>query len=127
MPAHLYVAIVDDDESVRRSLARLLQQAGLQPIGFASAEDLLDDSLREHFRCLLVDVRLSGMSGIELQQKLIAQGVEVPVIYITSHDDPAAKAEALSTGGCAGYFSKTDAGPTIIAAVRRAAMAGAAH
>jgi len=124
MPANLYVAVVDDDESVRRSMSRLLQQAGLQPIGFASAEDLLADSLLEHFRCLLVDVRLSGMSGIELQQQLIAKGVRKPVIYITSHDDPDAKAEALNTGGCAGYFRKNDAGPRIIDAIRRAAAPG---
>jgi FixJ family two-component response regulator len=123
MPVNLYVAVVDDDESVRRSLSRLLQQAGMQPIGFASAEDLLADSLREHFRCLLVDVRLGGMSGIELQQRLIAQGVRKPIIYITSHDDPDAKAEALKTGGCAGYFRKTDAGPSIIEAIRCATAA----
>ena len=121
MPAHLYVAVVEDDESVRRSLHRLLQQAGLQTIGFASAEDFLADSMRDHFQCLLLDVRLGGMSGIELQQRLIALGVHKPVIYITSHDDPDAKTEALSTGGCFGYFSKTDPGPRIIEAVRRAA------
>ena len=123
MPTNLYVGVVEDDESVRRSLLRLLRQAGLQPIGFASAEDFLVDSMRDHFRCLLLDVRLGGMSGIELQQRLIALGVHKLVIYITSHDDPDAKAEALSTGGCVGYFSKTDSGPLIIEAIRRAAHA----
>jgi FixJ family two-component response regulator len=120
MPANLYVAVVDDDESVRRALSRLLQQAGMQPIGFASGEDFLADSLREHFRCLLVDVRLGGMSGIELQRQLIAEGAHQPIIYITSHDDPAAEAEAWKAGGCAGYFRKTDGGPAIIEAIRRA-------
>jgi len=120
MPANLYVAVVDDDESVRRAMSRLLQQAGMQPIGFESAEDFLADPLRDHFRCLLVDVRLGGMSGIELQKRLIDLGAHQPIIYITSHDDPDAEMQARVTGGCAGYFRKTDGGPAIIEAIRRA-------
>lgn len=119
MPAHVYVAIVDDDESVRRSLSRLLQQAGFHPIPFSSAEDFIADALRPHFSCLLVDVRLGAMSGLELHQHLLAEGMRVPVIYITAHDDPATKEEALSSG-CAGYFRKTDPGPRIIEAIWRA-------
>jgi DNA-binding NarL/FixJ family response regulator len=61
------------------------------------------------------------MSGIEMQKELIAHRVHTPIVYITSHDDPGAKAEALGVGGCAGYFRKTDDGQTIIEAIRRAA------
>ena len=118
MPAHQYVAIVDDDESVRRSLSRLLQQAGFHPIAFASGEDFLADPLHTHVDCLLVDIRLRAMTGIELHQKVVAEGSHVPVIYITAFDDPAAKAEAMRAG-CAGFFRKTDAGPEIIEAIRR--------
>ena len=118
MPAHQYVAIVDDDESVRRSLSRLLQQAGFHPIAFASGEDFLADPLHTHVDCLLVDIRLRAMTGIELHQKVVAEGSQVPVIYITAFDDPAAKAEAMRAG-CAGFFRKTDAGPEIIEAIRR--------
>ena len=117
MPAHQYVAIVDDDESVRRSLSRLLQQAGFHPIAFASGEDFLVDPLHTHVDCLLVDIRLRAMTGIELHQKVVAEGSQVPVIYITAFDDPAAKAEAMRAG-CAGFFRKTDAGPEIIEAIR---------
>jgi len=117
VPAHQYVAIVDDDESVRRSLSRLLQQAGFHPIAFASGEDFLVDPLHTHVDCLLVDIRLRAMTGIELHQKVVAEGSQVPVIYITAFDDPAAKAEAMRAG-CAGFFRKTDAGPEIIEAIR---------
>jgi FixJ family two-component response regulator len=118
VPAHQYVAIVDDDESVRRSLSRLLAQAGFHPIAFASGEDFLADPLHTHVDCLLVDIRLRAMTGIELHQKVVAEGSHVPVIYITAFDDPAAKAEAMRAG-CAGFFRKTDAGPEIIDALRR--------
>ena len=118
MPAHKYIAIVDDDESVRRSLSRLLQQAGFHPIAFASGEDFLADPLHTLVDCLLVDIRLRAMTGIELHQKVVAEGSQVPVIYITAFDDPAAKAEAIRAG-CAGFFRKTDAGPEIIEAIRQ--------
>lgn len=118
MPARQYIAIVDDDESVRRSLGRLLRQAGFHPIAFASGEDFLVDPLHSHVDCLLVDIRLQGMTGIELHQKVAAEGSRVPVIYITAFDDPAAKEAAIRTG-CSGFFRKTDAGPEIIDTIRR--------
>ncbi len=119
MARHKYIALVDDDESVRRSLGRLLQQAGFHPIAFASAEDFLADPLLPHFDCLLVDIRLKAMTGIELHQKLVANGSRVPVIYITAFDDPSARAEAMRAG-CAGFFRKTDSATEIVAAIRRA-------
>ena len=119
MPAHQYVAIVDDDESVRRSLSRLLQQAGFHPIAFGSGEDFLADPLHTHVDCLLVDIRLRAMTGIELHQKVVAEGSQVPVIYITAFDDPSAKLEAMRAG-CAGFFRKTDSATDIVAAIRRA-------
>ena len=120
MHARRYVAIVDDDESLCRSMSRLLEQAGLHPISFASAEEYLADPLRSHFGGLLVDIQLRGMSGIELHRHLRSQGVHTPVIYVTAYDDPAVKAEAMSAG-CAGFFRKTDPGVDIIAAIRRVA------
>ncbi len=122
MPRHQYIAIVDDDESVRRSLVRLLQQAGFHPIAFAAGEDFLADPLHSHVDCLLVDIRLKAMTGIELHQKLVAEGSRVPVIYITAFDDPSAKAEAMRAG-CAGFFRKTDPAQEIIEAIRRVLIA----
>jgi len=114
-----YIGIIDDDDSLRRSLGRLLQLAGFQTVLFQSAEEFLTDPLRRHLRCLLVDIRLGGMSGIELHRQLIAEGSSIPVIYITAHDDPGIRGEALQNE-CAGFFRKTDPGEDIIAAVVRA-------
>jgi len=113
-----YIAVIDDDESLCRSLARLLQQAGYQPITFDSAEAFLGDPLRTHFGCLLVDVQLGGMSGIEMFGKLREQGNLTPVVYITAFDDPRAREQAIAMG-CAGYFRKTDAGLDILDTVKR--------
>jgi len=118
-PANIYVAIIDDDESLCRSMSRLLRAAGFHPIPFLSAEDFLVDPICDHFSCLLVDIQLGGMSGIELQQKLASEGGQAPIIFITAYDDPDARAQALTTG-CAGFFRKTDPGAEIISAVRSA-------
>lgn len=118
MTASRYIAVIDDDASLCRSLARLLQLSGFQAITFESAEQFLADPLRTHFGCLLVDIQLGGMSGIELHGKLLEEGNRTPVVYITAFDDPRAKAEALKLG-CAGYYRKTDAGPEILETVRR--------
>jgi FixJ family two-component response regulator len=111
MQSRHYVAVIDDDESLCRSLARLLQHAGFHPITYPSAEDFLADPLRSHFGCLLVDVQLGGMSGIDLYARLKAEGVRTPIVYITAFD-------AIEMGS-AGYFRKTDAGLDILETVRR--------
>jgi FixJ family two-component response regulator len=113
-----YIGVIDDDESVCRSLARLLQQAGFHAITYPSAEVFLADPLRKYFDCLLVDVQLGGISGIEMHAKLKKQGDRTPVVYITGFDDPRAREEALAMG-CAGYFRKSDAGFDILETVRR--------
>lgn len=118
MSNRIYVGIVDDDESLSRSLARLLRQSGYQAITYSSAEEFLVDPLRTHFACLLVDVQLGGMTGIEMHGKLVAEGVRTPVVYITAFDNPQARKQADRLG-CAGYFRKTDAGFDILETVRR--------
>jgi FixJ family two-component response regulator len=117
---NIYIAIVEDDESARRSLARLLRAAGMQPITYESAEDFLADSRQPRFTCLVLDVQLLGMSGLDLQRHLAAAGVATPVLFITAHDDPRAREEAIA-GGCVGFFRKTDAGSDLLDAIRRAA------
>jgi FixJ family two-component response regulator len=125
MTQRRYVAVIDDDESLCRSLARVLQHAGYQAITYPSAEEFLDDPLRAHFGCLLVDIQLGGMSGIEMHRRLIEQGSRTPIIYITAYDDPNAKEEALSLG-TAGYFRKMESSAAILDAVRRATQAAPA-
>lgn len=119
MTSRRYIAVIDDDESLCRSLARLLHQSGFHAITFSSAEEFLADPLRVHFGCLLVDIQLGGMSGIELNRALKSNADTTPVIFITAFDDSRTRAEAAQTG-CAGYFRKTDGGPEILAAIRRA-------
>ena len=117
----IYVAVVDDDESVCRSLGRLLRAAGLQPITYASAESFLADKKHPQFGCLVLDIQLGAMSGIELARKLAAEGGRTPTIFITAHDDPEARTEAEATG-CAAYFRKTDSGAEVLEATRRVAV-----
>ena len=112
------VAIIDDDPSANRALGRLFRGAGFEPEGFASAEQFLAEPSRRSFTCLLVDIELSGMSGLDLQRQLQAEGSSLPLIFITAHDDAASRAEAIRQG-CAGFFYKTDPGPLIIDALRR--------
>jgi FixJ family two-component response regulator len=70
----LCVAVIDDDESQRRALARLLRAAGMQSTAYASAEEFRSDPKQPRFHCLVVDVQLRGMSGIELRDQLAAEG-----------------------------------------------------
>ena len=119
MTARSYVAVIDGDESVCRALGRLLQGAGLYPVMYGSAEAYLEDRMRVQFDCLLVDVQLRGMTGLELHRRLSACQILTPVIFITADDEPQTRVKALQ-GGCAAYFRKTDAGVDIVAAIWKA-------
>ena len=113
-----YVAVVDDDESVCRSFSRLLRIAGFQPVTYLSAEDFLEDSKRPRFDCLVLDIQLDGISGLELGHRLLAVNDRTPVVFITAHDDPAVR-EEVEASGCAGYFSKNDPGARILDLIKR--------
>ncbi len=116
---HHYVAVVDDDESVCRSMSRLLRAARFDPVAYRSAEALLADEKHPKFDCLVLDVQLAGISGLELFQRLSAVNDRTPVVFITAHDSPEIRSEAL-TRGCAGYFRKTDPGGLILRAIENA-------
>jgi FixJ family two-component response regulator len=99
------VHVVDDDESVRRSLISLLQEVGLAVASFPSAEAFLQQ-LREDSRgCILLDVRMPGMSGLQLQQLLRERGVSMPTIILTGHADVPMAVSAMSAGA-AGFVEK---------------------
>jgi FixJ family two-component response regulator len=119
-PRQTYVAVVDDDESVCRSLGRLLRAEGMQPVTYPSAEAFLADTKQPQFDCLVFDIQLGGMSGIELHRQLNSSGSTTPVIYLTAHDEPATRAEAQAAG-CAAYFRKTAPGEALLQAIRHAA------
>ena len=116
----IYVAVVDDDESLCRSFSRLLRAGGIQPINYASAEAFLADTKHPQFDCLVLDIQLGGMSGIELAKRLTAVGQRTPIIFITAHDDPESRSTAEGLG-CAAYFRKTDPGKEVLETIRRVA------
>jgi FixJ family two-component response regulator len=116
----VYVAIVDDDEHYCRSLGRLLRAGGMQPITYLSAEAFLADTKHPRFDCLVFDVHLGGMSGIELGKRLVAEGGHAPFICITAQDEPEVRAGA-EAAGCAAFFRKKNSGADVLEAIRRVA------
>ena len=115
---NIYIAVIDDDESLCLSMSRLLRAARLQPITYPSAEAFLADTKRPRFDCLMLDIQLTGMSGLDLRRRLSAAMDATPVIFITAHDDPEVRAQAEASG-CAGYFRKMDSGADVLAAIHR--------
>jgi FixJ family two-component response regulator len=116
---NIYVAVVDDDESVCRSFSRLLRAADFQPVTYLSAEAFLADTKHPKFDCLVLDIQLEGMSGLELRKRLFAVNDGIPVVFVTAHDDSEMRRQAEASG-CAGFFRKTDSGDDVLAAIRRA-------
>jgi FixJ family two-component response regulator len=96
--ASCLIAIVDDDESVREATTSLLRSNGFRAETFASAEEFLDSPIVDKTRCLLLDVAMPGINGLELQRRLAAEGRRIPIIFITAHDNPAVRSEATRAG-----------------------------
>jgi FixJ family two-component response regulator len=114
------IAVVDDDISVRESLESLISSAGLEVRMAASAEEFLSSPQPREADCLILDVRLPGMSGIELHHHLVAQKCKVPVIFITAHaSDSRARADAASAW-TVGYLTKPFSDDELLDAVNTA-------
>ena len=92
------VAIVDDDESVQRALQDLIESDGLSALCFASAEQFLDSEARNKAACLIADIRMPGLSGLELHAKLKAERCRIPVVFITAHGDAELRIHAMREG-----------------------------
>ncbi len=92
------VAIVDDDELVRSALQGLMKAAGFAALAFASGEEFLNSGELERTACLIVDIRMPGMSGLELQSKLNKEHHRIPIIFITAQGDEKMRMQALRTG-----------------------------
>jgi FixJ family two-component response regulator len=92
------VFVIDDDEDVRASIQRLLKTVGLHGEVFASAQDLLQRKMPEGPSCLILDIRLPGMSGLEVQRKLVAADISIPIIFITAHADVDMAVRAMKLG-----------------------------
>ena len=96
-----FVFIVDDDYSVRRSLSRLLRAAGFKVKTFDSGHHFLDSYQDGEAACLVLDVRMPKMSGLDLQKRVIESGSKVPIIFITAHEDPGLREQAMKAGAIA--------------------------
>lgn len=92
------VAIVDDDESVRSALLGMMKAAGLPALAFASAEEYLVSGAQNEAGCLIADIRMPGMSGLELQARLEAEHRQIPILFISAHGDGEMRLQALRAG-----------------------------
>jgi len=92
------IAIVDDDDSVRGALQGMLKAIGLRARAFASGEEFLNSGDQHQTACLITDIRMPGMSGLELQAKLNAEQCKIPTIFITAHGDAKMRMQALRAG-----------------------------
>ena len=101
MPRVPLISIVDDDDALRNSLDNLMRSVGFRAQGFPSAEAFLSSNQVHDTACLILDVRLPGMNGLELQRKIVAENWRLPIIFITSHADDDARARALEAGAVA--------------------------
>ena len=113
------ISVVDDDDSVRESLQCLIRSFGFAVEAFASAEEFLTSDRLRDMRCLILDVRMPGMNGIELQRRLAASHHEIPVIFITAHGDESARSQALRDG-VVGYLLKPFAEEALLSAIHAA-------
>ena len=116
------VVIVEDDDGMRQAVERLLRAAGYTTASFRSAEALLETNTAREAACLVLDVRLPGMSGPNLRRRLADAGTHVPVIFMTAHDEPLTR-EMAARDGALCYLSKPFARHELLEAVARAVPA----
>ena len=92
------IAIIDDNESMQDSLGDLIESGGFEARSFGSAQAFLESDLHSRAACLIVDIRMPKMSGLELQARLKQEGCNIPIIFITAYDDAEIRAEAMKEG-----------------------------
>ena len=111
------VAVIEDDESYRVAVQRLLKSEGLSVESFGSAEDFLNSGQQHDTGCLITDIRMPGMSGLELQSKLNSDHCPIPTIFMTAHGDESIRMQAMR-GGAVKFLTKPFDGETLLEAVR---------
>ena len=114
-----FVSIIDDDESVREALWGLVRSVGFAVSTFASAEEFLNSGHFGNADCLILDVCMPGMGGIELQRQLVAGRHDVPVIFITAHEDEGVRTRALK-GGAEAFLIKPFSEESLLGAIEAA-------
>jgi FixJ family two-component response regulator len=115
-----FIAIVDSDRGVRKAVGRLLRAHGFRPQGYASAEAFLARGRTDEPACLVLEVELDGMSGIDLLQRLEADGFALPVVVMTAAADESTRRDAI-TAGCVAYLQKPCSAELLLAAIAKAA------
>jgi FixJ family two-component response regulator len=118
-PAKATVFIVDDDDRMRAATQRLLKSVGLHAESFATPQDFLRHKLPDAASCLILDVRLPGMSGLEVQSKLNDAGAQIPIIFITSHGDIPMTVKAMKSGAVE-FLTKPFRDQDLIDAIQKA-------
>ncbi len=113
------IAVVDDDAAIREAVQSLLRSVGLRAEEFASAQDFLQSGHLQDTACLIVDVRMPRMSGLELQQQLTTAHCPIPIIFITAHGDEETRARALR-GGAVDLLDKPFSDEVLLRAVQAA-------
>jgi FixJ family two-component response regulator len=113
------IVVVEDDASMSQAIERILRVGGFAVVMFASAEAALEAGATTTAGCLVLDIRLPGMSGFELYRELVLSGGQPPVIFITAHDEPAIREEAERMGARS-YLAKPFSGRTLLDAVTQA-------
>ena len=113
------IAIVDDDEPLREALGSVMRAAGFSTRTFATAEDFLVCGDRDETACLVLDVRLPGMNGIELQKHLTETNSRIPIIFITAHGDATLR-DSLLRAGAAAFLSKPVRSDALLKEIRKA-------
>ena len=111
------VAVIEDDESYRAAVQRLLKAAGFRAQSFVSAEDFLSSGQQQATGCLIADIRMPGISGLDLQSKLNADHCPIPTIFITAHGDEKMRLQAMR-GGAVKFLAKPFEGEILLEAVR---------
>src|SRR6266853_4387439 len=119
MPEDIVVSIVDDDASVRRSTRRLLRSSGFRAEAFASAEEFLESKSAAKTACLILDLRMPGMSGLELQRRLTQNGDPVPIIFLSAHASEEDERSALRAGAVQ-FLRKPTSKEALLGAIRYA-------
>jgi FixJ family two-component response regulator len=112
------VAIVDDDELFRRSIERLVRSAGFTVEAFGSAEDFLERGDLDQIACAILDMRLPGMNGLDLQQRLIARPTPMPIVFVSAHEEAMTLAYAMRAGAIA-FLKKPFDNSTLLDALSR--------
>ena len=119
MAQKILVSVVDDDEAVRRTTKLLVESFGYTAATFASVQDYLKSGLLHDTSCLILDVRMPAMDGLQIPNRLAAEGYRTPIVFITAHDDKESRNRAMQAGAIA-FLCKPFATEQLLKAIRSA-------